>query len=111
VVSSRLAGARYTLRYRRSLPHARFLEAFIGTAPYLGGSDVYVFSDGSPPTIKPERASEIDASLEYGITYRRTQWLIGLRTLNFTARYPVTGLAADRNVGLGPVLEWRDLLR
>lgn len=106
-VSSRLAGVRYALRVHRPLGTSHFLEAFVGTAPYLSGSDVYVFLDGSPDTIKPERASEVDASLTFGYTHRRSQWLIGLRTLNFTARYPQTGEAADRNVGFGPIIEWR----
>lgn len=110
-VSSRLAGARYVLRYRRPLGGTRFVEALFGTAPYLSGSDVYVFLDGAPNTIRPERASEIDASLEYGFTHHHTQWLFGLRTLNFTARYPLTGQAADRDVGFGPIVEWRDLIR
>jgi hypothetical protein len=112
VVSSRLSGVRYVLRYRRALSATHFVEAAVGAAPYLGGSDVYVFTGGiSPAIVKPERASEIDASAAYGITHHHSQWLFGLRTLNFTARYPVTGLAADRNVGFGPAVEWRHLLR
>jgi hypothetical protein len=109
-VSSRLSGARYTLRYRRPFGASRFVDALIGTAPYLSGSDVYVFLDGAPNTVRPERASEVDASLALGFAHRRTEWLVGLRTLNFTARYPVTGLAADRNVGFGPFIEWREVL-
>ncbi len=110
-VSSRLAGARFALRYRRPVgAPSRFLEALVGVAPYLSGSDVYVFLDGAPNVIRPERASEVDASLSYGITRSRNQWLFGVRTLNFTARYPVTGLAADRDVGIGPFIEWRSVL-
>ncbi len=109
-VSSRLAGVRYTLRYRHTFGTRHVLEAFVGTAPYLSGSDVYAFLDGSPNVIKPERASEVDASVEYGISYRRSQWLFGLRTLNFSAMYPATGEAADRNVGFGPMIEYRLLL-
>jgi hypothetical protein len=106
-VSSRLAGVRYVLHYRRVLGTRHFLEALVGTAPYLSGSDVYVYLDGAPNTIKPERASEVDASLEWGYAYRRSQWLIGIRTLNFSAMYPATGEAADRNVGIGPMIEYR----
>lgn len=109
-VSSRLAGARYTLRLRRSFGTSHFVEAFVGTAPYLTGSDVYVFLSGAPNTIKPERASEVDASFEFGYTRNRSQWLFGVRTLNFSAMYPLTGEAADRNVGIGPVIEFRELL-
>ena len=106
-VSSRLAGARYTLRFRRPFGASHFVEAFVGSAPYLSGSDVYVYLNGAPNTIKPERASEVDASLEFGYTRNRSQWLVGVRTLNFTAMYPLTGQAADRNVGVGPIVEWR----
>lgn len=106
-VSSRLAGVRYTLRYRRTFGTRHFLDALVGAVPYLSGSDVYVFLDGSPNTIKPERASEVDASLEWGYAYRRSQWLIGIRALNFSAMYPATGEAADRNVGIGPMIEYR----
>jgi hypothetical protein len=106
-VSSRLAGVRYVLHYRHIFGTRHILEALVGTAPYLSGSDVYAFLDGSPNVIKPERASEVDASLEWGYSYRRSQWLIGLRTLNFSAMYPATGEAADRNVGFGPMIEYR----
>lgn len=110
-VSSRLAGARYVLRYRRSLAGNHFVEALVGSTPYLSGADVYVLLDGSPNVVKPERASEIDASIAYGVRHPHAQWLFGVRTLNFTARYPITGLAADRDVGGGPFIEYRDLLR
>jgi hypothetical protein len=106
-VSSRLAGARYTLRFKHPFGTAHFLEAFVGAAPYLTGSDVYAYLDGAPDSIRPERASEVDASLEFGYTRNRSQWLIGIRSLNFTAMYPLTGEAADRNVGIGPLIEWR----
>jgi hypothetical protein len=109
-VSSRLAGVRYTMRYRRPLGARHFVDAFFGTAPTLTGADVYEFLSHATPVIKPERASEIDASLEWGYRYRHSEWLIGARTLNFTARYPLTGEAADRNVGIGPIIEWRELL-
>jgi hypothetical protein len=106
-VSSRLAGVRYTLRFNHPFGTAHFLEAFVGATPYLTGSDVYAFLDGAPDSIRPERASEVDASLEFGYTRNRSQWLIGVRSLNFTAMYPLTGEAADRNVGIGPMIEWR----
>ncbi len=110
-VSSRLAGVRYVLHYRHIFGSRHILEALVGTAPYLSGSDVYTYLSGAPNTIKPERASEVDASLEWGYSYRRSQWLIGLRTLNFSAMYPATGEAADRNVGFGPMIEYRLTLR
>ena len=106
-VSSRLAGVRYVVRYRHVFGTRHFIDALVGTAPYLSGSDVYVYLDGAPNTIKPERASEVDASFAYGIAYRRSQWLVGVRALNFSAMYPATGEAADRNVGIGPFIEYR----
>lgn len=106
-VSSRLAGVRYVMRYRRFFGTRHFVDALVGAVPYLSGSDVYVYLDGAPNTIRPERASELDASVEYGISYRRSQWLVGVRALNFTAMYPATGEAADRNVGIGPFIEYR----
>lgn len=109
-VASRLAGVRYTLRYRRPLGNRHVIDALFGTAPLLTGSDVYTFVSRQPPTYRPERASEVDAWLEWGYEFRRSELLVGVRTLNFTARYPLTGEAADRNVGLGPVIEWRALL-
>jgi hypothetical protein len=107
-VSSRLAGVRLALRYRHLLPRAHFVEALVGVTPYLSGSDVYVFLSGAPNSIKPERASEVDASIEYGVTRGNSQWLVGLRTLNFSAQY-LTGAAADKNVGGGPLIEYRYL--
>jgi hypothetical protein len=109
-VSSRLAGVRYALRFRHLLGHGHFVEALVGVTPYLSGADVYVYLSGAPNLVKPERASEVDASLTYGVTHHRSQWLFGLRTLNFTASYPVTGEAADRLVGGGPIIEYRYLL-
>ena len=106
-VSSRLAGVRYVVHYRHLFGTRHFIEALVGTAPYLSGSDVYTYLSDAPNTIKPERASEVDASLEWGYSYRRSQWLVGLRTLNFSAMYPATGEAADRNVGFGPMIEYR----
>jgi hypothetical protein len=32
---------------------------------------------------------------------------VGIRTINFSARFALTGEAADRNNGAGPLLEWR----
>ena len=113
VVSSRLAGVRYTFVVRRpTRSPGHFLEAYLGVAPSLAGVDRFLYSDGvTAPVNKDERASELDASLAFGWHHRRTEWLFGLRTLNFTARFIATGEAADRNVGIGPMIEWRHLLR
>jgi hypothetical protein len=111
VVSSRLAGVRYTLRFRRTFTGSHFVEALVGATPTLSGSDVYVSSISQPTVIKPERASSIDASLAFGFDAGRNEWLVGIRTLNFAARFINTGEAADRNVGIGPIVEWRTRLR
>jgi hypothetical protein len=110
-VSSRLAGVRYALRYVRATRNGHGIEAFVGVTPTLTGSDVYEFLDGSPPVIRPERASEVDAQI--ALTWRRAsnEWLLGIRTLNFSAVFTETGEAADRNVGAGAFVEWRHLIR
>ena len=108
VVSSRLAGVRYAFRYTEPLRAHRTLEANLGVVPTLWGSDVYVYSDGiTPPTVKAERAAEIDASLAIGFHRSYGEMLVGLRALNFSAKYTVTGLAGDRNAGVGLFVEFR----
>ncbi len=111
VVASRLAGARYELSYRRALTASRFVELTFGGAPHLTGADVYTFSDGSPNVVKPEVAAEEDGMLAYGITRGTSEWLVGIRSINFSARYALTGAAADRNNGGGLLLEWRRYVR
>jgi hypothetical protein len=111
-VSSRLAGARYTMRYRMPLTPSHFVEGLVGVAPALFGSDHYEYSDGITPAVdKAERASEVDASLAYGWDRNTSEWLVGLRMLNFSAEFVQAGDAADRNVGIGVMLEWRHLIR
>lgn len=111
VVASRLAGARYELRFRRPLGATNFVEMTFGGAPHLTGSDVYTFSDGSPSIVKPEIAAEEDGMFAYGVTRGSTEWLVGFRSINFSARYALTGEAADRNNGGGLLLEWRQFVR
>lgn len=111
VVASRLAGTRYELSYRRPIGPSNFVELTFGGAPHLTGSDVYTFSDGSPNIVKPEVAAEEDGMFAYGVTRGNTEWLLGLRSINFSARYVVTGAAADRNNGGGLLLEWRQFVR
>jgi hypothetical protein len=107
VVASRLAGARFQVSYRAQAGVSNFVEFVFGAAPHLTGADHYTYSNGSPATDKPEVASEEDAMLAYGVTRGNTQWLVGIRTINFSARFALTGEAADRNNGAGPLLEWR----
>jgi hypothetical protein len=107
VVTSRLAGVRYELTYRAPLSRARFMEVTVGGAPHLTGSDHYVYSIPHPAVDKPEVAAELDAMIAYGVQHRNSELLFGLRTINFSARYVLTGQAGDRNNGAGAVVEWR----
>ena len=107
VVSSRLAGVRYEVMYRRQLGESRFVEALLGAAPHLSGSDHYVYSIPHQQVDKPEIAAEEDVMLAYGIKRGDSELLAGLRTINFSARYALTGAAGDRNNGGGLMIEWR----
>jgi len=109
-VASRLAGVRYELGYRVPLRGPHFVEALVGGAPALYGQDIYTFSTPAQAVDERERASEIDYSIAYGIRSRRSEWLIGLRAINFAAHFTATGAAADRNAGFGLLAEWRALL-
>jgi len=109
-VASRLAGLRYELGYRAPLGGTRFLEGLVGVAPSLTGNDVYTYSIPHPPDIEPELASEVDYSVAYGFTRGRSEWLFGLRAINFDAHFTQTGQPADRNAGFGASVEWRALL-
>lgn len=110
VVASRLAGFRYELGFRQPIGSSHFVEALFGAAPSLFGSDVYTYSIAHPDRVKPEEASEVDYSAAYGVQVRSSELLIGLREINFAAHYVATGLAADRNVGFGAIVEWRATL-
>jgi hypothetical protein len=112
VVSSRLIGVRYALRYRSPLHDRQFVEGTIGASPTITGTDHYLYSDGVTPAVnKDERASEIDASLAFGIRRGSSEWLLGVRTLNFSAHFVKDGSPADRNVGTGLLFEWRHVIR
>ncbi len=111
VVASRLGGARYEIAFRRQIGVSHFIEVVAGGAPHLTGSDHYTYSNGSPEIDKPEIAAEEDGMFAYGVTRGQTQWLAGFRIIDFSARYALTGAAADRNNGAGPMLEWRQYVR
>ncbi len=111
VVSSRLAGARYEALYRSSLQHSRFIEIAFGAAPHMTGSDTYVYSIPHQPVDKPEIAAEEDALLALGIDHGGWELLAGLRSINFSARYALTGEAGDRNNGAGVIVEYRRFIR
>lgn len=107
VVTSRLAGARFEAAYRAPLNATHFIEAFVGAAPHLTGSDHYEYSIAHPPVDKPEIAAEEDAMIALGIARGNSEWLLGLRSINFSAKYALTGEAGDRNNGGGVVAEYR----
>jgi len=107
VVASRLAGVRYELYYRAPIGTTRFLEAVVGAAPHLTGTDRYTYSIAHPEVDKPEVAAEEDAMIALGVTHENSELIFGLRSINFSARYVLTGEAGDRNNGAGIVIEWR----
>jgi hypothetical protein len=107
VVSSRLSGGRYELFARLPQRNMRFVEFSAGGAPRLWGSDHYIYSDGTLAVNKDEKAAEEDISIAWGIQRRHSELLFGLRSINFSAVFTKTGLAADRNNGAGVMLEWR----
>lgn len=110
VVTSRLAGARYELVYRQPFNTAHFLEASFAGTPHLWGSDHYTYSIPHPPVDKPEVAAEEDVQVAFGISQRNAEWLFGLRSINFSAKYVLTGEAGDRNNGGGVFAEYRGFI-
>jgi hypothetical protein len=110
VVSSRLAGVRAEIDFRQPLRAGTFFEASAGGAPHLTGADRYVYSTGQPEVDKPEVAAEEDGMLGFGVTRSGNEFLGGLRIIGFSARYALTGAAADRNYGGGLFVEWRKLI-
>jgi hypothetical protein len=107
VVTSRLAGYRIEASYRVSLNASHFVEVVAGAAPHLTGSDHYEYSVPHPSVDKPEVAAAEDALIAFGITERNAEWLFGIRSINFSANYPLTGEAGDRNNGAGLLAEYR----
>jgi hypothetical protein len=110
VVSSRLAGARYEVHYANTRGGTHFFEVTIGGAPKLTGSDRYTYSTAHAAVEKPERAAEEDVLMAYGIRHASSEWLIGVRSIAFSAKFEQTSEAADRNNGAGVLLEWRQYL-
>ena len=110
VVGSRLSGMRAELLARVPVGSTHFVEADVGVAPYLAGGDHFIYSDGSLAVDKPERASVTDATLAFGVRARACEWLVGWRAINFSAQFTRAGEAADRNAGVGVMIEWRALL-
>ena len=107
VVASRLSGVRYEMMYRAPLRNAHFVEIVAGGAPHLTGADHYFYSIPHAGVDEPEVAAELDAQVAWGVTLAGSELLFGARTINFSARFAKTGEAADRNNGVGMMLEWR----
>lgn len=110
VVASRLGGLRFEAEFRREYSTVHFWDAIVGGAPHLAGTDHYTYSIDQPPVDKPEVASEEDVALTWGIMERDTEWLFGIRAIDFSAKYVLTGEAGDRNNGGGAIVEWRHLI-
>ncbi|MGH7738064.1 MAG: hypothetical protein ACREMP_09400 [Candidatus Tyrphobacter sp.] len=110
VVASRLAGIRYEFGLHVPLGGKRFVEGLVGAVPALYGRDIYTSTLPVRAQVEPELASEVDYSVAYGFERGRSQWLVGLRAINFAAHFTQTGAAADRNAGFGLTLEWRSVL-
>jgi hypothetical protein len=109
VNASRLAGSRYEIITRLPLRSNRFVEAQLAGMPHLSGI-VYQTTTFSSQfrtvASAPETASMIDLTAAYGIRHGKTEYLFGVRSINFTATFP-SGREADRNVGAGLTAEVR----
>lgn len=107
VVASRLAGARYEFMYAAPLRGSHVLEIVAGGAPRLTGADHFTWSVPHPGRDRGEIASEIDGQVAWGIVSGSSEFLFGLRSINFSAQFTDNGEAADRNNGGGVMAEWR----
>ncbi|GAC1659429.1 MAG: hypothetical protein NVS9B12_12580 [Vulcanimicrobiaceae bacterium] len=108
VASSRLAGGRYELFAHVPARGQRFFEAQVGLTPRLYGTDHFLYSDGVTPAVnKDEAAAEADIALAYGVQRANSALLLGVRSINFSAVFTKTGLAADRNNAAGVTVEIR----
>ena len=54
--------------------------------------------------------SELDAMAAFGFQRRNDEFLFGVRTINFSAKFVQGGSAGDRNNGAGLLFEYRRLL-
>jgi hypothetical protein len=107
VVTSRLAGYRIEALYRAPLNATHFIEVLAGAAPHLAGNDHFDYSIPHASIDKPEIASEEDGMIAFGIVQRNAEWLFGVRSINFSAKFALTGEAGDRNNGAGLLAEYR----
>jgi hypothetical protein len=109
VDNSRLSGSRFEVVGHVPVATNRFIEGQIAAMPHLSGllHQTTTLPDGFRYTVVgPETASLIDFAAAYGITYGKTEYLIGVRAINFAAKF-ADGREADRNVGSGVTAEVR----
>jgi hypothetical protein len=107
--SSRLSGTRYELATTIPISDSRFFELDLGAVPHMNGT-VYestTFFDGFIATQSgQETASMVDLGASFGVRHGGTEFLYGLRSINFAAKFS-DGHEADRNVGIGLTAEVR----
>ena len=109
VDASRLAGTRYEVFSSFPTAPDRFVETQVAVMPHLSGM---VYETRSTPFTTPyvvsgaETASMLDLSVAYGVRHGNRDYLIGVRAINFAAKF-VDGREADRNVGEGVSAELR----
>lgn len=103
VDASRLAGSRFEIVGRFPLSRNHEIETMVGAMPHLSGIvyETVTFPNQSQLVLfSPETASMMDLSVAYGIRHNRSEFLVGVRAINFAAKFP-SGREADRNVGAG----------
>jgi hypothetical protein len=109
VDNSRLSGSRFEIVGRVPVATHRFIEGQIAAMPHLSGllHQTTTLSGGFQYTVVgPETASLMDVAAAYGITHGKTEYLFGVRAINFAAKF-ADGREADRNVGGGVTAEVR----
>ena len=82
----------------------------MGGAQLLAGVDAALLSP-QPFAVEQTGASELDAMAAFGFRRRNDEFLFGVRTINFSAKFVEDGSAGDRNNGAGLLFEYRRLLR
>jgi len=138
---SRVAGARFELGNERLLAAHTTLATVFALSPVMNGLDqdvatTHLTPPGFPPSTYtcafanvygslacistrapiahglPERAGQIDTSATLVRRLRHGDLIVGVRYLNYVARYELAGNAAnlslaDRNVGFMPLIAYR----
>jgi hypothetical protein len=105
---SRVAGLAYQAGYGAPFRHGRF-EAVVNYSPAMLGTQHTIYDvPHYRPRADPERAEQIDTGLRYTRPAgARGDVILGLRYVNYTARYTRGGGLSDRNVGLLAVIGYR----